>query len=104
MAGRLRGCKAEFDAIEDDARGHEQAVGSSVVADALSRFAANWSDKRKEISEHLETVSGYAAQAAETYDATETAVSDGTEQFRDALNPVPRFEPPRASGSPGEPR
>lgn len=67
MAGRLRGLEREFDELGGALEASEAAVGSPEVADRLGEFASNWSDKRQEIAELLQSVAGYATMAGEGY-------------------------------------
>lgn len=75
LASRLSGLRDEFNGLGDRMRGYEAAVGHPDVAGALGRFATNWSDKRKDLSEKLDQLSGYVKIAAESYAGMESELT-----------------------------
>lgn len=84
MAGRLKGLKEDFESQDDTMSGYEDALGSDELAGALNDFADNWSDKREQIGEMLQEVSGYAEMAADAYWTTEQELTSSIEESRAA--------------------
>ena len=75
LASRLSGLRDEFNGLGDRLRGYEVVVGHGDVSGALSRFASNWSDKRKDLGEKLDQLSGYVTTAAESYAGMENELT-----------------------------
>lgn len=61
----------EFRSIEDNTSSYEWALGHGGVADKMSEFASNWSDKRDQLAEALDGVSQIASGAAGGYRETD---------------------------------
>lgn len=79
MAGRLTGLKEEFEGMKDMAEHYHALLGSKEVADQFGKFATNWSEAREKLCEQLTQVAGYAAGAAEHYQAREEALVNVTQ-------------------------
>ena len=80
MARRLRGIEEELRGLEDRVDSFADDVGSHEVARALEAFAGNWSHRREEMCEHLQTLAGYLIAAADAYGESDAELSSRIEQ------------------------
>ena len=79
MAGRLAGLKEEFEGMKEMANHYHALFGNAEVADQFGKFATNWSEARDKLCEQLTQVAGYAAGAADHYQAQEESVVNATQ-------------------------
>lgn len=73
LAGRLRGLQREFDAAGNVAE--DAGVCDGGLREALHQFAANWSDKRRKISEMIDDVASCVENAGRVYEESEQNLS-----------------------------
>lgn len=75
LAGSLKGLQVEFERAGDVAE--DSGVCFHELQDALHQFAANWSDKRRQIGDMINDVAGCVEHAANAYHEVENSLSGG---------------------------
>jgi hypothetical protein len=74
LATSVAAVKSELDMTPDLVGDCSAALGSAVVASALSSFVSGWRDGRKQISTEVGALAQMLAQAAREYAETETGL------------------------------
>lgn len=75
LAGSLKGLQVEFERAGDVAE--DSGVCFDELRDALHQFAANWSDKRRQIGDMINDVAGGVENAGKAYCEVEDSLSSG---------------------------
>jgi uncharacterized protein YukE len=72
-AGRLRGLKEAFEALEDSVEGHTTVgvSGDPRVGRRLWDFGDNWYDRRAEMAEAMQALADLLVDAATAYEQTD---------------------------------
>jgi hypothetical protein len=85
MAQVLLRVKAGFDGVEGATRSAGDYLGAARVSDSVETFGKNWSTKRAQISTLIEQVAAAAANAAQTYKATEDGIVTAEQKLMDSF-------------------
>jgi hypothetical protein len=84
MAEKLKGLAEEFK--ESDKDEYFEGVEPGNVKGKLHDFAHNWSEKKKQLEELLENLSGYCKNAADAHGTADTQIAQAIQQMESQIN------------------
>ena len=84
MAEKLKGLAEEFK--ESDKDEYFEGVEPGNVKGKLHDFAHNWSEKKKQLEELLENLSGYCKNASDAHGSLDTQVAQAIQKMETQVN------------------